>query len=115
MGGDGGYMPKRSDLVTKAVPQTVRRFVEHRRLASGYWDCLGNAHPNMSPGRIQLKVREKRGYAYCVAAEKWIRRAMFSIPCGCVFDLEIAEFVKEHCPVCDERAGNFVEISAREV
>jgi len=114
MGGDGGYVPARSELVTKH--RQKRRRLDHHWLESMYWDHFGNFCAKPCSGEIKLKVCVKDGHVHCAVLDQKITRPTFSFPCGCVFERSILEFIHDSCPVCSSDAECFVKIDlAKEV
>lgn len=108
MGGDGGYAPTRSELVAKHDGK--RKHIDHRWLASMYWDRHGNSYPKPSVDEILLKVCVDNDRVYCAVLNKKITRPSFAFPCGCVFEHSVLEFIRDGCPVCGDDAECFAEI-----
>lgn len=110
MGGDGGYIPRRGDLVVRSTKKEITGSADGSKLQNMYWDRNGSFFEASGPGRIRLRPMLEFGEAYCSVSNRRIRKAAFSFPCGCVFDMHVLEFISELCPVCNSRIECFVEI-----
>lgn len=113
MGGDGGYIPRRGDLVVRSTRGDDTCSGDSCMLQSMYWDRSGSVFEAPGPGRIRLRPVMECGQAYCSVSCRRIRRAVFSFPCGCVFDSHVLEFISELCPVCNSQIECFVAVRSR--
>ena len=100
MGGDGGYIPRRSDLVSSGQRGQYAHVPYYDGLSDLYWNRHGDASKVQTADSIKLKPNIKDGYFYCTVSDRRIDKAAFSFPCGCVFDQKVAKFAAENCPVC---------------
>ncbi|KAF7684192.1 hypothetical protein TCON_0611 [Astathelohania contejeani] len=119
MGQDGGCVPKRSDLVRLKNKNTTKRFT----CKSSYKplnppiviDSSGRLH-NKRDCNISLELYDihcilEDNKMICPIKKGVIEEGSACIPCGCVFDNKIMEYViLKECPVCGKKIEKLIGI-----